>query len=116
MFFFKGYLILYFLKVQIRTENKRDDNTKASALKIALYKEFCSSIEKKLDQCLYDDLFACHVTETKLMMWLVPDLYRDFKQQMVNNAQALRVIISAIDARQLQTLVGKVSSFYSNLT
>ncbi|XP_066151238.1 integrator complex subunit 3 homolog [Euwallacea fornicatus] len=103
-----GYLILYFLKVQIRTENKRDDNTKASALKIALYKEFCSSIEKKLDQCLYDDLHSCHVSDTKLMMWLVPDLYRDFKPQMVNNAQALRVIISAIDARQLQTLVGKV--------
>ncbi|XP_050303687.1 integrator complex subunit 3 homolog [Anthonomus grandis grandis] len=103
-----GYYILYFLKVQIRTENKRDDNTKASALKIALYKEFCNCIEKKLDQCLYDDLNACHVTDTKLMMWLVPDLYRDFKQQMVNNAQALRVIISAIDTRQLQTLVGKV--------
>ncbi|CAG9772465.1 unnamed protein product [Ceutorhynchus assimilis] len=103
-----GYFILYFLKVQIRTENKRDDNTKASALKIALYKDFCNSIGKKLDQCLYDDLYACHVTDTKLMMWLVPDLYRDFKQQMVNNAQALRVIISAIDSRQLQTLVGKV--------
>lgn len=103
-----GYFILYFLKVQIRTENKRDDNTKASALKINLYKEFCNGIEKKLDQCLYDDLYSCHITDTKLMMWLVPDLYRDFKQQMVNNAQALRVIISAIDARQLQTLVGKV--------
>ncbi|KAL1508911.1 hypothetical protein ABEB36_003731 [Hypothenemus hampei] len=103
-----GYLILYFLKVQIRTENKKDDNTKASALKTALYKDFCNSIEKKLDQCLYDDLYACHISDTKLMMWLVPDLYRDFKQQMVNNSQALRVIISAIDARQLQTLVGKV--------
>ncbi|KAF7280888.1 hypothetical protein GWI33_005436 [Rhynchophorus ferrugineus] len=103
-----GYFILYFLKVQIRTENKKDDNTKASALKIALYKEFCSGIEKKLDQCLYDDLYACHVSDTKLMMWLIPDLYRDFKQQMVNNAQALRVIISAVDSRQLQTLVAKV--------
>ncbi|XP_060526894.1 integrator complex subunit 3 homolog [Cylas formicarius] len=103
-----GYLILYFLKVQIRTENKRDDNTKASALKIALYKDYCQCIEKKLDACLYDDLYACHVTDTKLMMWIVPDIYRDFKQQMVNNAQTLRVIISAIDARQLQTLVGKV--------
>ncbi|ERL90162.1 hypothetical protein D910_07516 [Dendroctonus ponderosae] len=103
-----GYFVLYFLKVQIRTENKKDDNTKASALKIALYKEFCNSIEKKLDQCLYDDLYACHMVDTKLMMWIVPDLYRDFKQHMVNNAQTLKVIISAIDAKQLQTLVGKV--------
>ncbi|KAJ8982336.1 hypothetical protein NQ317_009452 [Molorchus minor] len=103
-----GYLILYFLKVQIRTENKKEDHTKASALKISVYKDFCQSIDKKIDICIYDDLYACHMSDTKLMMWIVPDLYRDFKQQTLNNAQVLRVIISAIDSRQLQTLVGKV--------
>lgn len=103
-----GYLILYFLKVQIRTENKKEDQTKASALKISVYKDYCQTIEKKLDLCLFDDLMACHISDTKLMMWIVPDLYRDFKQQTLNNAQILRVIISAIDCRQLQTLVGKV--------
>ncbi|KAJ8948934.1 hypothetical protein NQ314_008312 [Rhamnusium bicolor] len=103
-----GYLILYFLKVQIRTENKKEDHTKASALKISVYKDFCQSIEKKIDICIFDDLYACHISDTKLMMWIVPDLYRDFKQQTLNNAQILRVIISAIDSRQFQTLVGKV--------
>lgn len=103
-----GYLILYFLKVQIRTENKREDHTKASALKISVYKDFCQYIEKKLDVCLLNDLRECHVTETKLMLWIVPDLYRDFKQQTVNNAQVMRVIISAVDAKQLQMLVDKV--------
>lgn len=103
-----GYLILYFLKVQIRTENKKEDHTKASALKISVYKDFCESIEKKIDICIFDDLYACHLTDTKLMMWIVPDLYRDFKQQTLNNPQILRVIISAIDSKQLQTLVGKV--------
>lgn len=103
-----GILILYFLKVQIRTETKKEDQTKASALKVGMYKEFCQCLEKKIDLCLLDDLTACHVTDTKLMMWIVPDLYRDFKPQTLNNAQILRVIISAIDARQLQTLVGKV--------
>lgn len=103
-----GYLILYFLKVQIRTENKKEDHTKASALKIGIYKDFCQSIEKKIDICIFDDLYACHLADTKLMMWIVPDLYRDFKQQTLNNAQILHVIISAIDSKQLQTLVGKV--------
>ncbi|CAH1974956.1 unnamed protein product [Acanthoscelides obtectus] len=103
-----GYLILYFLKVQIRTENKKEDHTKASALKISVYKEFCQSIDKKIDLCIYDDLYGCHMTDTKLMMWIVPDIYRDFKQQTLNNAQVLRVILSAIDSRQLQTLVDKV--------
>ncbi|XP_044262871.1 integrator complex subunit 3 homolog [Tribolium madens] len=103
-----GYLLLYFLKVQIRTENKREDQTKASALKVSVYKEYCQSCDKKIDVCLLDDLVACHISDTKLMMWIVPDLFRDFKQQTVNNAQIIRVIISAIDSRQLQTLVGKV--------
>ncbi|XP_068912669.1 integrator complex subunit 3 homolog [Tenebrio molitor] len=103
-----GYLLLYFLKVQIRTENKKEDQTKASALKVSVYKEYCQYSEKKIDLCLLDDLVACHVSDTKLMMWIVPDLFRDFKQQTVNSAQIIRVIISAIDSRQLQTLVGKV--------
>ncbi|EFA12368.2 Integrator complex subunit 3 homolog-like Protein [Tribolium castaneum] len=103
-----GYFLLYFLKVQIRTENKREDQTKASALKVSVYKEYCQSCDKKIDVCLLDDLIACHISDTKLMMWIVPDLFRDFKQQTVNNAQIIRVIISAIDSRQLQTLVGKV--------
>lgn len=109
-----GYLLLYFLKVQRRTDrslqplNNEKDSAKNSNYKIGLYKEFCQYVEKKVDNCLYDDLTACHLNETALMMWLVPDLYRDFKQQTVNNAQILRVILSAIDALQLQELIGKV--------
>lgn len=105
-----GYLLLYFLKVQIRTDNNRkDEQTKAtSALKVSVYKEFCQCLEKKLDNCLYDDLNACHINEHNLMMWIVPDLYRDFKQQMVNNAQILRVIVSTIDSIQLQSLICKI--------
>lgn len=103
-----GYLLIYYLKAKIWRENKKEDHSVASALKISVYKDFCHSIEKKIDICLFDDLHACHISDTKLMMWIVPDLYRDFKQQTLNNAQVLRVIISAIDPKQLQTLVGKV--------
>ncbi|KAF5270976.1 hypothetical protein FQA39_LY08279 [Lamprigera yunnana] len=100
-----GYLLLYFLKVQLRTEFTKEEQSKNNSLKISVYKEFCHSIEKKLDICLYDDLTACHLTDHKLMMWLVPDLYKDFKQQTVNNAQILQVVISVIDAKQLQVLL-----------
>lgn len=115
-----GYLLLYFLKVQRRTdrnvvlsnqhnnEKETKNNNSVMTLKVSLYKEFSHYVEKKVDNCLYDDLTACHLNETGLMMWLVPDLYRDFKQQTVNNAQILRVILSAVDAVQLQDLVGKV--------
>ncbi|CAG9861044.1 unnamed protein product [Phyllotreta striolata] len=103
-----GYLLIFYLKAKIWKENKKEDHSVASALKISVYKDFCHCLEKKVDICLFDDLNACHISDTKLMMWIVPDLYRDFKQQTLNNAQVLRVIISAIDPKQLQTLVGKV--------
>ncbi|XP_044761200.1 integrator complex subunit 3 homolog [Coccinella septempunctata] len=103
-----GYFLLYYLKVQIRTENKKEDLTKASALKTSVYKDYCQCIEKKLEYCLFHDLNNAHMTNNKLMMWIVPDLYRDFKQQTINNAQILHVILSAVDTRQFQTLVGKV--------
>ncbi|KAF2881057.1 hypothetical protein ILUMI_25118 [Ignelater luminosus] len=100
-----GYLLLYFLKVQVRTEHMKEDQSKVHSLKTSVYKEFCHSVGKKLDICLYDDLNACHISDTKLMMWIVPDLYKDFKQQTVNNAQILQVIVSVIDAKQLQDLL-----------
>ncbi|KAL3279678.1 hypothetical protein HHI36_017184 [Cryptolaemus montrouzieri] len=103
-----GYLLLYYLKVQIRTENKKEDQTKASALKISVYKDYCQCIDKKIEFCLFDDLNNAHMVNNKLMMWIVPDLYRDFKQQTLNNAQILRVILSSVDTRQFQTLLGKV--------
>lgn len=99
-----GYLLLYFLKVQVRTETKKDDQP----LKVSVYKEFCQALEKKLDICLYDDLSVCHVSDNNLMMWLVPDLYRDFKQQTVGNTQILRVIVSTIDSSQLHDLVSRI--------
>ncbi|XP_071055409.1 integrator complex subunit 3 homolog [Onthophagus taurus] len=91
-----GYLLLYYLKV------------KKTPLKTSIYKDFCQTIEKKLDNSLYDDLNACHINDINLMMWIVPDLYKDFKQQTLNNAQILRVIISSIDAGQLQDLIGDI--------
>lgn len=103
-----GYLLLYFLKVQVRTEQKKEDLSKLSALKVSVYKEFCQALEKKLDICLYDDLNTCHISDYNLLMWIVPDLYKDFKQQMVNNAQILRVIVSTIDSAQLQNLICKI--------
>lgn len=99
-----GYLLLYYLKVQVRTETRKDDQP----LKVGAYKEFCQALEKKLDVCLYDDLSACHCIDNNLMMWLVPDLYRDFKQQTVSNTQVMRVIVSTIDPLQLQDLVSRI--------
>ena len=103
-----GYLLLYFLKVKHRTEHSKEELSKVSALKVSVYKDFCAIAEKKIDNCLYDDLNSCHIKDIDLMMWIVPDLYKDFKQQMVNNAQILRVIVSSIDSLHLNELICKI--------
>lgn len=99
-----GYLLLYYLKVQVRTERKKDDRS----LKVSVYKEFCQACEKKLDICLYDDLASCHLSDNRLMMWLIPDLYRDFRQQMVGNAQIMHLVLSTIDPSQLHDLISRI--------
>lgn len=103
-----GYLLLYYLKVKqtLKTDQKLEQS-KMNSLKTSVYKEFAQNVEKKIDNCLYDDLNACHLHETNLMLYIVPDLYKDFKQQTVNNAQILRVVLSSIDAIQLQVLIGR---------
>lgn len=114
-----GYLLLYYLTVHLQTDFKKEEISKMSAVKVSVYKEFCQNVEKKVDNALYDDLYACHLGEHDLMIWLVPDLYKDFKQQTVNNAQILRVIVSTLDSSQLQGLVcrimqGRLSMFKSD--
>lgn len=101
-----GFYLLYYLKVeQIRTDQIKEDNAKSNSLKVSVYKEFCHFVEKKIDICLYDDLNSCHTDNTDLMLWLVPDLYKDFKQQLTNNSQILHTIVSVMDAKQLQHLL-----------
>lgn len=101
-----GYLLLYFLKVWGREELKREGETpKFVTLKGSVYKEFCQGAEKKIDTCLNDDLFECRLDEDKILLWITPDLFKEFKQQTVNNPQILRVIVSTVDGNQLHDLI-----------
>lgn len=101
-----GYLLLYFLKVWGREELRREGETpKFITLKGSVYKEFCQGAEKKIDTCLNDDLFECRLDEDKILLWITPDLFKEFRQQTVNNPQILRVIVSTVDSSQLHDLV-----------
>lgn len=101
-----GYLLLYFLKVWGREELKREgESPKFITLKGSVYKEFCQGAEKKVDTCLNDDLYECRLDEDKILLWLTPDLFKEFRQQTVNNPHILRVIVSTASSAQLHDLV-----------
>lgn len=101
-----GYLLLYFLKVWANEELKREGEApKFVTLKGSVYREFCQGAEKKLDVCLCDDLNECRLDDVHVLMYVVPDLFKEFRAQTVNNAHVLRIVVSAVNGGQLQDLV-----------
>lgn len=101
-----GYYLLYFLKVWTDDEVKRQgEQPKLNAIKAGVYKDFCQGAERKLDACLLADLELCAEDDIFLLLYIVPDVYRDFKEQTMNNVNILHVVVSIIDAKQLQDLI-----------
>uniref|UniRef100_A0A6M2DXT3 Putative conserved secreted protein n=1 Tax=Xenopsylla cheopis TaxID=163159 RepID=A0A6M2DXT3_XENCH len=110
-----GYLLLYFLKVHGQHEyskslsassNQQSSNSKQNNLiKGAVYKDFSLTIEKKLDTSLLNDLKLCQEDNGELLLWLTPEVYREFKTVTINNIAILHIIVQTVDAGQLQDLV-----------
>ncbi|XP_047121442.1 integrator complex subunit 3 isoform X1 [Schistocerca piceifrons] len=89
-----GYLLLYFLKA-----------CKLNDGKASVYKDFCQTMDKKLEDCLLEDLRLCQEEDVRLLVWLLPEVYAQFPAVAVGNAQLLQLVVSAVDALQLQELV-----------
>lgn len=101
-----GYLLLYFLKVWGREEMKREgEQSKFGTIKGSVYKEFCQGAEKRVEVCLCDDLNECRLDESDILVWIVPDVFKEFKQQTINNSQILRIIMSCVNSIQMQELI-----------
>lgn len=131
-----GYLLLYFLKVfsklQTRKNQQSHNQQNASSsggtgsgggggaggggsgtvasfpFKISLYKQLCESIEEKMDKCLVRDLQALENEYSHIFIWLITDVYREFKSIVVNNSDIIRIILSSIDAKNLRDLIYNV--------
>ncbi|XP_015591743.1 integrator complex subunit 3 isoform X3 [Cephus cinctus] len=105
-----GYLLLYFLKVWGREEEKREGEPSnvLNDVKASVYKDFCSQREKKLDACLVSDLKLCHEDDIFMLCYLVPDVYTEFQNIALGNVQLLHLVVSTVDACQLQELVCQI--------
>ncbi|KAI5695734.1 hypothetical protein M8J75_002703 [Diaphorina citri] len=118
-----GYLLLYYLCVSSRetssyasepsgnNTNKMSNNNSSNESnnnKSFVYKEFCTYIDKELESCLLTDLTLCQEDDANLLCYLVPYIYNEFPEHVVNNGHILNVVVGTIDARQLQTLISLV--------
>ncbi|XP_041980824.1 integrator complex subunit 3 homolog [Aricia agestis] len=103
-----GYCLLFFLKVCYEKERKseKDPGKKRNVkFKSDLYREYCSALELKIAESLANDFEKCQECDSNILVWLIPDVYREFKDQVQNHIRLLHVIVSTLDARQLQLLV-----------
>ncbi|XP_046624168.1 integrator complex subunit 3 isoform X1 [Neodiprion virginianus] len=105
-----GYLLLYFLKVWGREEEKREGepSNELNDVKALVYKDFCSEREKKLEACLLADLKLCHEDDIHLLCYLIPDVYMGFQNVAVGNVHLLQLVVSTVDASQLQDLICQI--------
>ncbi|KAG8239927.1 hypothetical protein J437_LFUL019447, partial [Ladona fulva] len=73
--------------------------------KASVYKDFCQALDKDLENCLVSDLKLCQEDDISMFCWLVPEVYNQFQSVAVGQADLLQLVVSAVDARQLQDLV-----------
>lgn len=114
-----GFLLLYYLKVHSKLAAKKNEKAPA-VFKSNVYKLFYQWINPKakdqIEACLQKDLTLMEQYSLNMFLWLVPDVYREFEAQMVNNSEVLRTIVGCIDAKNLRDLVfditqGKLKMF-----
>lgn len=103
-----GYSLLFYLRAlyerDLRAE--RDCGKKKNVkFKASVYKDYCGFLEVKLADSIAEDFERCQECDANLLVWLIPDVYREFGDAVQNHIRLLHVIVSTIDAGQLQRLV-----------
>lgn len=102
-----GYMLLYFLKVHAKLQSRKNSNQ--NQYKATVYKQLCDAIDDKLDKCLAHDLELLENENTQIFLWLLPDIYREFKPNVINNSEIIKIILSCIDAKNLRDLIYSVT-------
>ncbi|KAI8434240.1 hypothetical protein MSG28_012338 [Choristoneura fumiferana] len=103
-----GYCLLFYLKVCFERDRRAEHDAgkrRNVKFKSELYRDYCSYLEVKIGDNLADDLEKCQECDANVLVWLIPDVYREFKDQAQNHIKLLHVIVSTVDAGQLQRLV-----------
>lgn len=110
-----GFTMLYFMKVHTKLQSRKNPNGNV-AFKTSLYKTLCDYLDQKLDDQLVKDLEALEVERTNIFLWILPDIFREFSSNMVNNKDVLKLLVSCIDSKNQRDIIysitqGKLTMF-----
>ncbi|XP_026741044.1 integrator complex subunit 3 homolog isoform X2 [Trichoplusia ni] len=103
-----GFCLLFYLKSCYERERRgeRDAAKRRNVkFKAEVYRDYCSYLEIKVGESLADDFEKCQEYDANVLVWLIPDVYREFKDQAQNHIRLLHAIVATLDATQLQRLV-----------
>lgn len=103
-----GYLLLYFLKVHTKLQTRKNPNGNVQ-FKTSLYKTKCDYLDQKLEASLVNDLESIEQESTQIFLWILPDIYREFKASMQNNSDVLKLLVGCVDSKNLRDIIYSVT-------
>ncbi|XP_041566076.1 integrator complex subunit 3 homolog isoform X1 [Drosophila elegans] len=103
-----GYLFLYFMKIYYKLQ-ARKNSQQSYQFKTSIYRQICDAINDKIGNCLVRDLDLLEKENTIIYLWLLPDIYREFKSIAVNNTDILRITLRCIDAKNVRDIIYSVA-------
>ncbi|KPU75327.1 uncharacterized protein Dana_GF16127 [Drosophila ananassae] len=103
-----GYLLLYFLKIYCKLQTRKNSQ-QSYQFKTSIYRQICDATDEKIGDCLVRDLDLLEKENTNIYLWLLPDIYREFKSIVINNTDLLRVTLRCIDAKNLRDIIYSVA-------
>lgn len=92
-----GYLLIYLNRII-----KPNDQT------MSAYRELIKQTNKDLSECLQKDLEICQFEEQEMFCSLVVDVFKIFSNICIDNPSIIYLIVSCIDALQLQELICQI--------
>lgn len=103
-----GYSMLYFLKVHTKLQSRKNPNGNV-VFKSNIYKTICDYADQKMESGLAKDLALLEEESTPIFLWLLPDIFREFKANMINNSDVLRILLGCVDAKNLRDIIYNVT-------
>lgn len=107
-----GHMLLYFLKVNAKLTARKTTSGGGGTpvtFKTTVYRMLCDFMEESVDMCLARDLAELESESSSMFLWVLPDVFREFKANMLNNSDVLRVLVGCVDARGLRDLIYSVT-------
>lgn len=87
----------------------RKNSQQSYQFKTTIYRQICDAADEKIGNCLLRDLDLLEKENTNIFLWLLPDIYREFKSIATNNTDLLRITLRCIDAKNVRDILYSIA-------